>query len=134
MSVFTASRRSDAVAQQRESARIRSMGRGVLAALLLLYGCASAPVVSRFPPANVPGAWLLIAPPFVHLDGGIRMDDDAPLWLWRRLAGFEDEPACRTYRDDRVVGAANDEEWAVWSMARCETRQRANGPRLVPGE
>jgi hypothetical protein len=78
--------------------------------------------------------WLLVAPPNLYRDGGARMDDRAPLWKWQRLAAFDDVVECRRFRDARIADAPSDEEWAMWSMSRCMTAERAEGGRLAPGE
>lgn len=79
-------------------------------------------------------AWLLLAPPDVYRDGASRMDDDQPLWTWKRLGSFPDAPACRRFRDERVVAAQGDAEWAFWSKAQCFIAERADGGRLTPDE
>ncbi len=86
------------------------------------------------PPIDASAPWLLIAPPYYYHDGGARMADRAPLWDWPRLAGFDDAAACRSFRDARIANASEDDEWAMWSKSRCETAQRAAGPRLTPDE
>jgi hypothetical protein len=79
--------------------------------------------------------WLLIAPPNYYRDGAARMAERAPLWDWTRLGSFADEADCRAYRDDRIATSrGDDEEWAMWSLSRCETDVRAAGPRLTPDE
>ena len=79
-------------------------------------------------------AWLLIVPPALHCDGAPRMDDRQPLWMWERRGEFADVAACRRHRDDRIVGARDDVEWAYWSLARCFTAERASGGALTWSE
>jgi hypothetical protein len=99
--------------------------------LLALVSCAAGP---RAGDTGAGAPWLLIVPPERHQSGAIRMDDQAPLWEWRRLAGFLDEVECRRFRDDHIVAARSDEEWAMWSLSRCETAERAEQGALLSGE
>jgi hypothetical protein len=102
--------------------------------LLLLAGGCSVPGWEPVPGTPTAAGWLLVAPPNLHLSGAVRMDDRAPLWMWTRLAAFEDVVACERHRNDRIADASDDEEWAMWSMARCVTAERAEGGRMPPGE
>jgi len=76
-------------------------------------------VTACLTPPLTDAPWLLVAPPEVYEDGAVRMDDDAPLPLWRRLAEFDDAAACQVFRDAQVRNAPNDEQWALWSKSRC---------------
>ena len=86
----------------------------------------------RFPLVLV--TWLLLAPPDVYLDGASRMDDQQPLWTWKRLGSFADAAACRRFREERVTASHDDVDWAFWSKAECLTAERAEGGRLTPDE
>jgi len=71
--------------------------------------------------------WVLVAPPYREEDGALRRDDRAPLREWDRLGFFEDPVACRQFRDEKIVEPASDDEWAMWSLARCLSSDRAEG-------
>lgn len=106
---------------------------GLLLLLFAIGGCAAA----RWEPAvatPTAAGWLLVVPPNRWRSGAVRMDDRAPLWEWTRLAAFDDLVACEQYRDARVAAASGDEEWAMWSFARCVTAERAERGPLPPGE
>jgi hypothetical protein len=105
---------------------------GLLTLSCLVSGCPAGWEPVDQPPTAA--GWLLIAPPNFYEAGGARMEDRAPLWKWTRLAAFADVADCEQYRDEQVAGAPDDESWAVWSMARCVTAERAEGGRLPPGE
>lgn len=99
----------------------------LVGALLMLVGCAAAPA-----PPLPPSAWVLVSPPERCRDGGARRDDRTPPLEWDRLGTFPDRTACERAREAGLVDANADDQWVLWSLARCVTVERPHGERPVP--